>query len=213
MLTIDDILPDLTHARYFSVLDAKNGYWHVELDKPSSFATTFGTPWGRYRWLRMPFGLSPAPEEFQRQENSVLKDLPGVKVIADDILVYGCGSTDTEALADHDKNLRMFMECCKGKGLALNPQKMQLRLREVTYMGHLIMAEGLKIDPEKTKAIRDMPVPVDKAGVQRLLGMVNYVQKFASSLAEITIPLRELTKKDNKFIWEEHIHGKALDQV
>ena len=51
LLTIDDILPDLTHARYFSVLDAKNGYWHVELDEPSSFANTFGTPWGRYRWL------------------------------------------------------------------------------------------------------------------------------------------------------------------
>ena len=79
-------------------------------------------------------------------------------------------------------------------------------------MGHQTV-EGLKIDPEKTKVIRDMPVPVDKAGVQRLLGMVNYVQKFASRLAEITIPLRELTKKDNEFIWEEHIHGKALDQV
>ena len=164
MLTIDDILPDLTHARYFSVLDAKNGYWHVELDKPNSFATTFEIPWGHYRWLRMPFGL--APEEFQRRVNSVLNNLPGVKVIADDILVYGCGSTDTEALADHDKNLKLLMECCKGKGLALNPQKIQLRLREVTYMGHLIMAEGLKIDPEKTKAIRDMPVPVGKAGVQ-----------------------------------------------
>ena len=158
----------------------------------------------RYRWLRMPFGLSPAPEEFQRRVimNSVLNDLPGVKVIADDILVYGCDSTGTEALSDHDKNLRMLMERCKGKGLALNAQKMQLRLRESTYMGHLITAEGLKIDPEKIKAIRDMPV-----------GMVNYVQKFAPRLAEITTPLRELTKKDNEFIWEEHIHGKALDQV
>ena len=161
----------------------------------------------------MPFGLSPAPEEFQRRVNSALNDLPGVKVIADDTSVYGCGSTDTEALADHDKNLRMLMERCKEKGLALNAQKMQLRLGEVTYMGHLITAEGLKIDPEKTKAIRNMPVPVDKAEVQRLIGMVNYVQKFVPRLAEITTPLRELTKKDNEFIWEEHIHGKVLDQV
>ena len=163
--------------------------------------------------LRMPFGLSPAPEEFQRRVNSALNDLPGVKVIADDTLVYGCGSTDKEALADHDKNLRMLMERCKEKGLALNAQKMQLRLGEVTYMGHLITAEELKIDPEKTKAIRNMPVPVDKAGEQRLIGMVNYVQKFVPRLAEMSTPLRELTKKDNEFIWEEHIHGKALDQV
>ena len=92
--TIDDILPDLAHARCFSVLDAKNGFWHVRLDEPSSYATTFSTPWGRFRWLRMPFGLSPAPEEFQRRVNDILLGLPGIKVIADDILVFGCGQTD-----------------------------------------------------------------------------------------------------------------------
>jgi hypothetical protein len=118
-----------------------------------------------------------------------------------------------DALADHDKNLKLVMERCKLKGVKLNAKKMQLRLREVTYMGHLITADGLKVDPEKTKVIRDMPVPTDKSGVQRLLGMVNYVPTFAPSLAEITSPLRELVKKDNEFIWEEHIHGKALDQV
>ena len=135
------------------------------------------------------------------------------QVIADGLWMWLNGHRIIEALADHDKNLRMLMERCKGRGLALNAQKMRLRLREVTYMGHLIMAEGLKIDPEKTKAIRDMPIPVDKAGAQRLLGMVNYVQKFVPRLADITTPLRELTKKDNEFISEEHIHGKALDQV
>ena len=213
LLTIDDILPDLPGARCFSVLDAKSGYWHVELDEPSSFATTFGTPWGRYRWLRMPFGLSPAPEEFQRRMNSVLHDLPGVKVIADDILVFGKGATDAEAFADHDRNLKLLMDRCQSKGLKLNSKKLQLRLSEVAYMGHLITSDGLRVDPEKTKAIREMPVPSDKAGVQRLLGMVNYVQKFAPNLADITSPLRDLVKKDNEFIWDDQVHGHALDQV
>ena len=103
-------MPDLPGARCFSVLDVKSGYWHVELDEPSSLATTFGTPWGRYRWLRMPFGLLPAPEEFQRRMNSVLHDLPGVKVIADDILTFGKGATDAEAFADHDRNLKLLMD-------------------------------------------------------------------------------------------------------
>ena len=62
---IDDLLPELLKAKVFSVVDAKNGFWHVQLDTDSSFLTTFGTPWGRYRWTRMPFGISPAPEEFQ----------------------------------------------------------------------------------------------------------------------------------------------------
>ena len=128
LLTIDDILPDLPGARYFSVLDAKSGYWLVELDEPSSFATTFGTPWGRYRWLRMPFGLSPAPEEFQRRMNAVLQDLPGVKVIADDILIFGKGATDAEAFADHDRDPKLLMDRCQSKGLKLNSKKLQLRL-------------------------------------------------------------------------------------
>ena len=211
--TIDDILSNLAQARCFSVLYAKNGFWHVRLDEPSSYATTFGTPWGRYRWLRMPFGISPAPEEFQRRVNDILLGLSGIKVIADDILVYGSGATDEEAYLDHDKNLSGLMERWREKGLKLNPDKIQLQLKEVSYMGHRITSNGLKIDPEKTKAIRDMPVPTDKLGVQRLLGMVNYVQKFAPKLAEITTTLRDLIKKGNEFIWEEHVHGKALDEI
>ena len=80
-------------------------------------------------------------------------------------------------------------------------------------MGHLITSDGLRFDPKKTKAIREMPVPSDKAGVQRLLGMVNYAQKFAPNLADITSPLRDLVKKVNEFIWDDQVHGHALDQV
>ena len=64
MKTIDDILPDLNNAKVFSILDAKNGFWHVELEEESSYLTTFNTSFGRYKWLRMPFGIS------QRQRNS-----------------------------------------------------------------------------------------------------------------------------------------------
>ena len=134
-------------------------------------------------------------------------------MIADDILIYGCGQTDEEALADHDMNLRNVMDRCMAKNLKINAKKMQLRLREVTYMGHCITADGLKADPEKTKAIQDMPPPTDKLGVQRLLGMVNYLHKFAPNLAEITTPLRELVKKENEFLWDEQTHGNALKQV
>lgn len=68
--TIDDILPDLSKARVFSVTDTKNGVWRIQLDDASSDLTTFGTPWGRFRWLRLPFGISPSSEAFQRRRSS-----------------------------------------------------------------------------------------------------------------------------------------------
>ena len=211
--TIDDVLPLLSKARVFTVLDAKNGFWHIQLDEPSSFATTFGTPWGRYRWLRLPFGVSPAPEEFQRRIDIALEGLPGQKAIADDILVFGAGDTEEEALIDHDRNLREVFNRCRQKGIKLNAEKIQFRQKQVSYMGHIISSEGLQADPNKLKAINEMPPPTDKEGVQRVLGMINYVQKFAPNLADLAKPLRELVKKDNEFVWDEEVHGQCLDQV
>jgi len=71
--TVDDILPELARSKYFSLLDAKSGYWHVPLDKESSFLTTFNTPWGKYRWLRLPFGLKVAGDVFQERITSAEK--------------------------------------------------------------------------------------------------------------------------------------------
>ena len=103
--TIDDVLPLLSKARIFTVLDTKNEFWHMQLDELSSHVTTFGTPRERYRWLRVPFKLSTAPEEFQRRIDVALEGLLGEKAVADDILVFGRGDTDEEAFEDHDCNL------------------------------------------------------------------------------------------------------------
>ena len=198
--TIDDVLPLLSKAREFTVLDAKNWFWHIQLDEPSNFATTFGKPWGRYRWPRLPFGISPAPEEFQRRIDIALEGLPGQKAIADDILVFGAGDTDEQALKDHDQNLREVFNRCRQKGIKLNSEKIQFRQKQVSYMGHIVSSEGLRADPSKLKAINEMPPATDKEGVQGVLGMIDYVQKFASNLADLAKPLTELVKKDNEFV-------------
>ena len=98
MTTIEDILPDLTDAKVFSVLDATNGFRHVELDEYSSKLTCFNTPYGRFRWLLMPFGLKSAPEEYARRQAQTLGGLEQIKIIADDILVFGVGATQEEAI-------------------------------------------------------------------------------------------------------------------
>ena len=202
---IDDLLPELSKAKIFSVVDAKNGFWHVQLDTDSSYLTTFGTPWGRYRWTRMSFGISPAPEEFQRRLDTALAGLEGVVPIFDDILVYGVGETKAEAIENHDQRLTTLLECCKNKDIKLNKEKCKFRPSEVSFMGHVISAEGLKPDPAKIKGVQEMPTPESKQDVKRLLGMVSYLQKFAPNLSEATALMRELLKEENQFLWDEEV--------
>ena len=85
-------------------MDVYKGFTNIELDDSSSFLTTMHTPIGRYRWLRMPFGVSLGPEEYQRRQHEALEGLTGVVNKADDILVFGSGDSMEEAEKDHDIN-------------------------------------------------------------------------------------------------------------
>ena len=172
------------------------------VDDVSSYLTTFWTPFGRYRYLRMPFGISSAPEEFQRRMHSVLQGLPGVAVIVDDILVYGAGTTEEESQKDHDKNLQQLLQRARDKNLKFNKRKLRLCLSEVTYMGHRLTKEGLSPDPTKVKAILNMPTPDSKRAVERFLGCLQYLARFLPQLAEVATPLRQLTEKSAIFTWE-----------
>ena len=87
--TQDDILPELAQSKYFTVKDATSGFWHVPLDLRSSLLTTFNTPWGKYRWLRMPFGLKVSGDVFQERLDKVIRLVPGVLGITDDIVIHG----------------------------------------------------------------------------------------------------------------------------
>jgi hypothetical protein len=151
MPTIEEILPELAKAKVFSVADAKNGFWQVKLDEASSYLTTFWTPFGRYRWLRISFGIATAPEEYQRRQHEVLEGLPGIHVIADDILITGQGETQEEAFRDHDINLVALLQRAREVDIKLNPKKLKLRLNEVPYIGHLLTLDGVKPDPEKVR--------------------------------------------------------------
>lgn len=199
--TIEDILPDLSKAKVFTVCDVKSGFWHVQLEEESSYLTTFSTPFGRYRWLRMPMGISPAPEIFQQKLTQALEDMPGLYIIADDVLITGQGETQEEAERDHDEKLRLFLDRCRQKNIKLNADKFRLRQKETTYIGHRLTADGLKADPEKVRAIVEMPAPTDVKAVQRLIGMVNYLAKFCPHLSDQCKVLRDLTHKDSEWDW------------
>ena len=201
--TLDDVLPELSKARIITTVDLKSGYGHVKLDAESSKLTIFATPHGRFRWLRLPFGTNVSAEIFAKRLHDCVHDLPGLICVADDIMIYGVGSTDEEAMIDHDVKLEKLLKRCLDIGTRFNASKMKLRQRSVTFLGHIITKDGLMADPAKIEAIRDMPCPTDVAGVQRLNGFVNYLAKFLPGLSDVMEPIRQLTKMDVPWNWSK----------
>ena len=129
--TIDDVTSKLAKAQMFTVLDAKDGFLRVKLDKDSRKLTTFHTSFGRYKWHRMHFGICSAPEEFRRHVNEIIEGLEGVATIVDDLLVTGAGNTHLEALADHDRNLIALLQRCRERNFKLNKDKFVFKQTEV----------------------------------------------------------------------------------
>ena len=185
-----EILLELAQAKAFSTVYLQSGYWHCILDNESSLLTTLATPFGRYPWCRLPFGLSVSSEIFQKRINQTLDGLNGVLNIPDDILVGGMGNTIEEANAVHNRNLEVLLTRCHERNITLNRDKLKLQRKEVSFMGHILTGNGVKMDPDKAKAVQDMPRPEDIEGVQRLNGFVNYLAKFLPGLADVMEPLR-----------------------
>ena len=171
---IDDILPELSKAKVFSKLDLANAYWHCELDEESSFLTTFQTEFGRYRWRRLPFGLSVSSEIFGKRLAHALNGLKGVLHIADDVFAYGVGETYEEACLDHDKNLDALLERAEKSGLIFNLDKLELREPQIDFTGHVLTQDGLKADPKKIEAVKNLPSPKDKAEIQRFIALPTF---------------------------------------
>ena len=206
MPTLEDALAKLTSAEYFSKLDASSGYWQLKLDDKSSYLTTFNTPFGKYRFRRLPFGLISAQDEFQRKMDEVFEGLPGVTPLVDDVLISG------RTRQEHDRSLQAALERSSTKNLKLNPEKLEVGATEVQYFGHIISPEGLKPGPAKVKAVQDMSPLINKKELHNMLGMINYLSKFAPQLSETTRPMRDLLKETVEFIWY-HKQDEALKKA
>ena len=174
MLTIEEVATRLNRAKLFTVVDAKDVFWQKSLDLESSYKTTFNTPFGRYRWLHMPFGISSAPEVWQRTMHEFIEGLQGVEVIADDFIIAGFGDTKEDAYKSLEQNERFFFTTCREWNLKLNRDKVKRAQTNVRFMGHKLTPEGLKPDPAKVEAITAMPEPDSVTALKCFLGMVNY---------------------------------------
>lgn len=141
--------------------------------------------------------------------SQTFEDLEGVEVIVDDILIWG------ENEKQHNERLEKVMRRIKEKNIKLNPDKCTFKAKEVSYMGHLLTADGLKPDLEKVAAIQNMHRPQNKTEQQQYLGMVTYLGKFLPQLSDVTAPLgahRLLLEKTAEWCQEE-AHDKSFEQL
>ena len=130
MPTIEEIVTRVAGAKIFSKLDANHCYWQIPLDEEGRALTTFNTPFGRYCYKRMPFGIKSAQEVFQKRMSQAFGDLEGVETDVDDILVWGA------TVDEHDERLKKTLQRCEEINLTLNKEKCEFRVKEVTYIGH-----------------------------------------------------------------------------
>lgn len=186
--TLEEITSSLSGARYFSKLDAKNGFWMLKLDEASSKLTTFATPFGRYRFLRMPFGINCAPEMFHHEMYKIFS-MPGVEVYSDDVLVWGTTK------AEHDCRLQEVMKRAVDNGVKFNKKKCVFGVEEVNFLGHVFNRHGIRLDKNRVDAVTNIPKPKERKELERFLGITNYLSRFIPNYANISAPLRELLKK------------------
>lgn len=209
MPTREEIMAKFSGAKYFSKLDASNGFWQLKLTDASSYLCTFNTPFGLYRYLRLPFGISSAPEVYHKTVHEMFEIIPNVFTSMDDIIVWG------ETKEEHDRSLHQVFEVAAKNNLKLNREKCQLGVNELIFLGDKLTAEGLKPDDSKVEAINNMPTPTCKQDVQRFLGMVTYLAKWIPGLSEKSTALRQLLEKDIPWQWnpEQDKTFQELKQV
>ena len=174
-----------------------SGYWQLKLDEESSNLCTFNTPFGRYRFLRVPFGIVSASEIFQRVMSQMVEDIAGSEAIMDDIVVWG------KDQAEHDMRLKQVMDKAKACGLNFNKGKCKFWQNQISCVGHVLSGEGLKADPEKIRAVQDMKWPQSQRELMTFLRFIRYLKNFMPSMADISAPLRKLTEKDVEWKWTE----------
>ena len=196
MPTVEQVLAQVPGAQIFSKLDANSGFWQVPLSKESALLTTFSTPFGRYHFNRLPFGITSASEHFQRKMSAILEGLDGVVGLVDDVLVHG------KDRREHDERLLAALRRLVQARLTLNKEKCSFFQTKVKFLGQILSGSGIESDPEKTAAITKFKEPANVSETRRFLGMVNQLSKFVPHLADMTKPLWDLLSKKNSWSWE-----------
>uniref|UniRef100_A0A5S6QNL9 RNA-directed DNA polymerase n=1 Tax=Trichuris muris TaxID=70415 RepID=A0A5S6QNL9_TRIMR len=204
--TLDEAFSALAGATCFTKLDLRNAYMQVPVDQASADILTVNTQRGLHRVNRLPFGLKSAPGIFQRLMISLLKDVDGIVVLLDDILIAG------STVAQHWKRVFTVLQRLKDAGLRLKSEKCIFATKEVFFLGHKISAKGIFPVEDKVRAIKNAPAPGTKNELQAFLGLVNFYSRFLPNRAETLHPLYNLLKERVPWKWEKE-QSAAFRQI
>jgi hypothetical protein len=197
---IDENLDTLEEAEWYTSLDLDMAYHQVPMMEEDKEKTAFATPrGGLYQFTTMPYGLCNAASTFER---IIKKTLVGLQwhiavLYLDDIVVFW------KSFEDHLCNLRKVFDRLSEAGLKLKPKKCQFLQEEISFLGHIVSKSGIRTDPAKVAAVKEMKRPETVTQVKSFLGLESYYRKFVKDFSKIVKPLFNLTKKEKKFMWEE----------
>ncbi|CAL9239482.1 unnamed protein product [Arabidopsis halleri] len=196
---LDDMLDELHGSSIFSKIDLKSGYHQIRMKEGDEWKTAFKTKHGLYEWLVMPFGLTNAPSTFMRLMNHVLRAFIGIFVVVyfDDILVY------SKSLSEHIEHLDSVLNVLRKEELYANLKKCTFCTDNLVFLGFVVSADGVKVDEEKVKAIKDWPSPKTVGEVRSFHGLAGFYRRFVKDFSTIAAPLTEVIKKDVGFKWEQ----------
>ena len=196
---IDELFDQLQGSRAYSKIDLRSGYHQLRVQENDVSKTAFRTRYGHYELLVMPFGLTNAPTAFMDLMNRVFSPYLDkfVIVFIEDILVYS-GSPE-----EHEEHLRIVLQILRKRQLYSKFSKCQFWLDKIAFLGHVILAEGISVDPQKIEAIVNWKPPTNVSEVRSFLGWAGYYRKFVERFLKIATPLTNLLKKDQKFEWSD----------
>ena len=183
-------------------MDLRAGYHHLPLDKPSIPKTAFNSPFGKFEYVKVPFGLAQAPAYFQELMTGILKDFNFTIAYLDDIIIFS--KTPQEHLFTSEWYSKL-----KSANLSMKKSKCSFFSKEIQYLGHILSATGIRPLPAKTHAIQHMQ-PTTPKQVRAFLGLVGYYRKFIKGFAKIAKPLTLLTRQHIRFEWTPEHHTAFL---
>ena len=196
---IDDLFDQLKGASIFSKIDLLSRYHQLRIKDVDVHKTAFRTRYGHYEFLVMPFGLTNAPTDFMDLMNLIFRPYVDqfVVVFLDDILVY---SKDRES---HDTHLRVVLEALRKEQLYAKLSKCEFWLNEVSFPGHIVSKEGIRVDPKKIEVVVEWKPPRNVIEIRSFLGLEGYYRRFVKGFSMIAAPITRLLHKNLKFEWSE----------
>ena len=203
--SLDDLFSGLAGGEIFSKLDMSQAYAQLCLDEESKKYTVINTHRGLFQFNRLSFGISAAPGIFQRSMSQLLKDIPGVFLYLDDILVKGSNKRE------HLENLRQVLTKLQAAGLKLSIEKCCFGVPSVAYLGYVIDREGIHPTQDKVRAITEAPAPTNVSQLRAFLGLLNFYRRFLPQASSMLEPLNRLLQAKTPWTWGKEQESTFLN--